>query len=419
MAIDTRIPLAGTGVELGRSALSGAVAGNALMNMVQERQNAPLVREAAQMELESGKIALTKEKALEQLRRAAFDIGGVRQALASGDPTRAAAQLRQRKADIIARDGAQADTSHTDGWIAAIESGDPAQLQAFAAEAAEIERTAQQFGVIPAPAAPAGYANIKTDAQGRVWGTNPQTGAFEQIPTAQGANFSTPQTPTQPQLPASAIQLFERWSALNPQATPEQSRAAFDNIVRAPQMVAMGGGGQASFTPLSGTVETVVPPEEAAAREQDAAAAKARGKVEGSAGGKNAVSAPARAIELADMLKTTDSLLNDKRLGSIYGAVDRFTPTVRQGSINTKAKVENLVSKLSLEERQKMVGQGQISDFEGKLLAKSVSILNDFGISEDLAREEIGKVQEILMGAQQRNSAYLGEGSGVQFLGYE
>lgn len=273
MAIDSRVPLAGQGVELGRSAASGAIAGNALLTMAEERRNAPLVREALQTKLESGKLALSQEKAMEQLRRASFDAQGLRASLARGDLARTRAQLVQRRADIIARDGANADTSHTDAWIAQIDSGDPAQIDAFANELNDIDATAIKFGAIPAPSAPAGYANIKTDAQGRVWGTNPQTGAFEQIPTAQGANFTKPQAPAQAQLPASAIQLFQQWASLNPQATPEQQRAAFDNIVRAPQIVAMGGGGQAAYTPLSGTSEPVVTPEDASARAAATAAA--------------------------------------------------------------------------------------------------------------------------------------------------
>lgn len=146
MAINEMVPLAGQGVDLGRSALSGAVAGNALMRMAEQRRNAPLEREAAQMTLESGRLALSKEKAVEQLRRAAFDAQGIRTSLASGDINRGLAQLKQRKADIIARDGANADTSHTDGWIAALESGDPAQIQGFAAELNEIEQAYQQYG---------------------------------------------------------------------------------------------------------------------------------------------------------------------------------------------------------------------------------------------------------------------------------
>ncbi len=204
MTINAMIPLATEVPNLARSVTGGAVAGNQLMNLIEDRKMAPMRQQAAQMEmeagkvnLESGKLKLSRDKALEQLRRAAFDVAGVRMALASGDPKRAAAQLRQRRADIIARDGAEANTIHTDGWIAAIESGDPAQIDAFAQEAAEIESAYQTYDPdARQPSAPAGWTNKKTDAQGNVWGDNPQTGAFERIPTAQGVSFTKPTEPS-------------------------------------------------------------------------------------------------------------------------------------------------------------------------------------------------------------------------------
>ena len=200
MTINAMIPLATEVPNLARSVTGGAVAGNQLMNLIEDRKLAPMRQQAAQMELETGKInlesgrlGLSRDKALEQLRRAAFDIGGVKTALASGDPKRAVDQLRQRRADIIARDGASADTTHTDGWIAAIESGDPAQIDAFAQEAVEIEQAYRTYHPDAKSAEkPAGWANTKEDAQGNLWGTNPQTGQFERIPTAQGVSFAKP-----------------------------------------------------------------------------------------------------------------------------------------------------------------------------------------------------------------------------------
>jgi len=142
MAINEMIPLAGQGVELGRSALSGAVAGNALLRAVNERKNAPLEREAAQMTLESGKIKLSQEKALEQLRSAAIDGSYIRQDLASGDLKTAMSRLEQRNQRLLAEGR---DNTHTLRAIAALQSGDPAQVQALGRELVEIENAYQQF----------------------------------------------------------------------------------------------------------------------------------------------------------------------------------------------------------------------------------------------------------------------------------
>lgn len=143
MAINEMIPLAGTGVELGRSAASGAIAGNALIRAMEERRNAPMMRQAAQMELESGEIKLTEQKALEQLRSAAIDGSYIRQDLASGDLKTAISRLEQRNQRLLSEGR---DNTHTMRAMAALQSGDPAQIQALAGELSEIERAYQQYG---------------------------------------------------------------------------------------------------------------------------------------------------------------------------------------------------------------------------------------------------------------------------------
>lgn len=64
-------------------------------------------------------------------------------------------------------------------------------------------------------------------------------------------------------------------------------------------------------------------------------------------------------------------------------------------------RVNNLVNKLSLEERGKMKGQGQISDFEGRMLAQSVSILSTNLRKEDF-EAEIKRIKDVLNGKYQQ-----------------
>jgi hypothetical protein len=143
MSGNALIPLMGEPMNLGRSVLSGAVAGNQLLTLAENRRNAPLAREAAKMEVESGKIKLSKEKAIEQLRNAAIDGSYIRRDLASGDLKTAISRMEQRNRRIIEAGG---DNQHTQQWLAALSSGDPAQIQAVGAEMAEIERAYQQYG---------------------------------------------------------------------------------------------------------------------------------------------------------------------------------------------------------------------------------------------------------------------------------
>jgi hypothetical protein len=60
-------------------------------------------------------------------------------------------------------------------------------------------------------------------------------------------------------------------------------------------------------------------------------------------------------------------------------------------------QVKNLKNRLSLEGRQKLKGQGQISDFEGKMLANSVSIL-DLNLPQDAFLAELQRIDDVLAG---------------------
>lgn len=64
----------------------------------------------------------------------------------------------------------------------------------------------------------------------------------------------------------------------------------------------------------------------------------------------------------------------------------------------TKAIYDQLISSLSLESRQKLKGQGQISDYEFKVLEKASSALRQ-NLSNDAFEEELLKVKGILSGA--------------------
>ena len=87
---------------------------------------------------------------------------------------------------------------------------------------------------------------------------------------------------------------------------------------------------------------------------------------------------------------------NRSALNGIYGAADSRTPTVRSESIEIKADVQQMLALLTLEERAKLKGQGTITDQEARTLADSVSILGQFGISEERAVEELQRIANIL-----------------------
>lgn len=70
---------------------------------------------------------------------------------------------------------------------------------------------------------------------------------------------------------------------------------------------------------------------------------------------------------------------------------------------DTKQKVEQLKSQLSLDARSKLKGTGTISDMEMKILEKAVTALN-YGMSDAAFRKELAKIQTVLSPKQLPNT---------------
>lgn len=78
----------------------------------------------------------------------------------------------------------------------------------------------------------------------------------------------------------------------------------------------------------------------------------------------------------AQVRDLASGLLSDPNLDAISGPVAGRTMDVRPDSVDAAARLKQLVNMLSLESRGKMKGQGQISDFEGRMLASAVSAID-------------------------------------------
>jgi hypothetical protein len=94
-------------------------------------------------------------------------------------------------------------------------------------------------------------------------------------------------------------------------------------------------------------------------------------------------------------IDAVDSLLVNDEFRSIYGVADQFIPTIFPDAVGKEALRDQVVGLLSLENRQKLKGQGTITDSEAKTLAQSATILANPGISEDSAKRELIRVKGI------------------------
>lgn len=95
------------------------------------------------------------------------------------------------------------------------------------------------------------------------------------------------------------------------------------------------------------------------------------------------------AISLVDELLGRDT-------GAVTGIPNAFKYLTGENQY-TKNIIEQLTNKLSVEARQKLKGSGQISDYESKMLAKSVSALRTNLSNEDFIKE-LNKIKNILEG---------------------
>lgn len=110
----------------------------------------------------------------------------------------------------------------------------------------------------------------------------------------------------------------------------------------------------------------------------------------------------AQAFEAQTAMEAVDSLIDGGSFRAIYGAGDDFIPTILPGSVTAEAQRDQLIGLLSLESRQKLKGQGTISDSESKTLGQSATILARSGISEKAAETELGRVKKIFQRALNR-----------------
>ena len=100
----------------------------------------------------------------------------------------------------------------------------------------------------------------------------------------------------------------------------------------------------------------------------------------------------------ADVRDLAQSLLDDPALEGITGAIEGRRDTFFQGSaVDAKRRLDQLVGKLSLESRGKMKGQGQISDFEGRLLQNAVSAI-DRAAGPEVVKKHLQEIVDAFSG---------------------
>ena len=113
----------------------------------------------------------------------------------------------------------------------------------------------------------------------------------------------------------------------------------------------------------------------------------------------------ARRKEADSAILQIDDLLTGNRFSNAFGKVVTSTPELLRGqeSIDAIADVNQIKGLITLESRQKLKGQGTITDSEQKILAQSATVLDNPLISDDRARRELRKIKRVFEDSSDRN----------------
>lgn len=98
-------------------------------------------------------------------------------------------------------------------------------------------------------------------------------------------------------------------------------------------------------------------------------------------------------------------LLSDDRFTAGFGRLATVTPATlkSQQMRDVDAEIDQVVNLIGLEARQKLKGQGTVSDSEAQALAKSATVLANRLISNEAARREFTRIRGVFEDAAARN----------------
>jgi len=115
-------------------------------------------------------------------------------------------------------------------------------------------------------------------------------------------------------------------------------------------------------------------------------------------------------LNVEDALNLTNNLLEEGNIGAITGTIRGVeTPIYNRwsGALETQEKVNSLINKLTLLERSGLKGQGQITDFETRILQNAFKPENIGNVSETYLRQILGQIQRKLIAKNNENMQLL------------
>lgn len=391
MALDPRIALMGRGLDV------GATFGNVLDNLgkaqqlKRDRALLPLEEQLKQAQIGNQQEVLTANELANNKARRDQYFSSVAQfgaeilpSLESNDISGALGSLQRRRADLVAQ-GLPTET--TDEAIELAQTN-PELLKQRAMEAVQLGRQMGVFGGQQSlSASQKGQARTvrkgdKLFSQQEVF--NPNTGSIDVV-----------ETPIEGELVQRSTGLTSD-ERVNLAGQKQQlvGDIKVGQDVRSAYGVTSAKGDALASTPI-GSVDLeskIVKLDETKAKSE-----RERSQI---------IAAKESALSEANgAISTINNLITGDRFEYGFGKVVANTPDTlkSQDSLDVIAELDQIRGLVSLESRNKLKGQGTISDSESKTLEQSATVLSNPLISSGLAKKELKKIKKVFERSAKRN----------------
>ena len=215
MTINALIPLAARAPDTGNAIREGAITGNALYNLQENKRTEPLRTEALKAQTDLYKTKANSAREDERLKSIAI---ASQESLALADDPKAMLNYWKARKTTLGAHGYP--TEDTDEMIAALEAGDRQKAVQWSQKGVDMGISR---GYLQAPPKPAAWSGLTTDAEGNRWGVNPETGTYAKVPGTEGVNFRADPAATAPE-PTSRKQDWDVYQQLKTE-NPEEADA--------------------------------------------------------------------------------------------------------------------------------------------------------------------------------------------------
>jgi hypothetical protein len=382
MATDPRIALA-TRANIGNTFQNALLNVQGAENLFERREQQPLRNRLLEAQVGGAEAGVQQQEQLNRFQSVAFGAAEILPNLKSGNFEGVQQQLEARRSQLIQQGR---DTTETDNALNTLRTNP----QALLTQVNEVMSVAQQQGILKAPTAFQQTKFIGTPSRTTKDGQNFLTGLVRQ----PNGTFKTVSVPVAGEF----VSILGETAAGEVETeVDKQTRLAALELKTKPKIEAavVTAKGAAEAETEIGATELAV---KRLARDET--------KIKNDQDRLELIGAKEASIaESNNAISRINGLLTGDRFSAGFGKLVANTPEAlrSQEAIDVIAELDQIRGLVSLESRQKLKGQGTISDSEAKTLERSATVLSNPLISDKLARKELKIIKTVFERSTARN----------------